>query len=243
METLRQLFDRFRSDVDDRVDPFLWTNDDLEVYLNWALTQLAERALYFYDSTTWATLAVTQDDPKLAATTANKLRKIVKIYRARLASDEEELTVGTMAQVSEAVQKEDYGKVFTMSSKSWETDTGTPRVLVTDYYDDGSLRIGPIPNAADTINLWVFRRPLTYVSFEASDRINIDEATGVHDFDHQLALIQGMKVMAFRKDDPETKDLNAAETEEQRFFAKLLEIKAERQRTLRPPGKVRYGGL
>ena len=243
MDTLRQLFDRFRSDVDDRVDPFLWTDDDLEVYLNWALTRFAERALYFFDSTTWASVAVTQDSPIIEATSANKLRKIIKIYRARLTSTEEELDVKTMAQANEATIKDDYGRVRVFSPTAWETDTGVPRVVITDYYDDGSLRIGPIPNKNDTLSLWAFRRPLTYLSFEASDRIGIEEATGVHDFDHQLALIQGMKVMAYRKNDPETQDLNLAEAEETRFFAKLEEIKLERQNTLRPAGKVRYGGI
>jgi len=243
VETLRQLFERFRSDVDDNADPGLWSSNDLEVYLNWALTQLAERALYFFDRTTWASLPVTADDPQLAATSANKLQAIIKVYRARLASTEEDLTVGTMAQVSEAVRKDDYGQISGLSSTSWEVSTGTPRVLVTDYYDDGSLRLGPIPTGADTVSLWAFRRPLKYVSYEASGKISIAEAIGVSHLDHQLALIQGMKAMAYRKSDPEALDLDLAQAEEERFSSKLLEIKAERQRTLRPPGTVRYGGL
>lgn len=241
--TLKDFFARFRSAVDDLKDPYLWTDSDLEQYLNQALTELAKKALYFFDTTTWVSLPVTANDPKIAATSANKLDRILHITRARLASDGRKLSVKSMSQADvTAPYKDDYGKILFINSHAWESDSGTPHLVITDYYDDGSLRLGPIPGASDTLTLWAYRLPLDLVSFEVSQGISFGELVKVSDFDHQMTLLQGMKAFAYLKEDPETRDTQLASESRQLFESELLDIKAEVQRQRRPAGLVRYAG-
>lgn len=239
--TLEELFKQFRSDVDDNALPRLWDDSDLETYFNWALEELAKKALYFYDTTTWTAVPVTADDAQVAETADNKLDRILYIRRAKLVTENKRLTVMSMAQSDTQVREDDYGQFLT--SEGWETETGTPRVLITDYYEDGSLRLGPIPTVADTISLWAFRLPLRPVSFEQSQKLDLKASLGIREFSHELTLIQGMKAKAYLKEDPETRDNQLAETSQNRFAAELLDIKMELQRRRAPAGTVRYGGI
>jgi hypothetical protein len=243
--TLSELFARFRSDVDDLKDPFLWTNPDLESYFNWALERLAEVSFYFLDRSTWSALAITQDDPQIASTASNDLDKIIHIERALLASTNRTLEVVSMSQADESVRSEDdYGqRRWHLTSQSWENTTGVPGLLITDYYDDSSLRVGPIPNANDTVSLWAYRRPLFTVSLSQSGDIDLKNSAGIRENNDELALIEGMKVRAYLKEDPETRDTELALQSEARFQTNLINIKEQLMRKRRPPGKVRYGGL
>lgn len=243
--TLDQLFQKFRSDVDDTAAPFLWSDSDLEIYFNWALEELAKRARYFLDRTTWAGLTVTANDPKITATSGNYLDKILSIRRATLGSTGKSIDVKSMDQADESVpDTSDYGHWFQgMTSTHWETNTGVPRLVITDYYQDGSLRVGPVPVEADTIDLWAVRLPLRYVSFERSSALNLKELAGIKELNHELTLVEGMKVQAYLKEDPETRDTELALQSEARFQTQVLDIKRELVRKRKPVGTVRYGGL
>jgi len=238
--TLAELFKQFRSDVDDTVTPYLWKNADLESYVNWALGELARKAMYFFDTTTWASVPVTADDAQVAATAANKLSRILFIRRATLGSTNDKIGVFSMHQAGEGARDTDYGRF--LSSSAWETTTGTPAAIITDYYEDGSLRLGPIPVIADTLSLWAFRLPLQNLSLKAGGKLDLETA-GVSDISHQLTLIQGMKVRAYLKDDTETRDLKMAAEAETRFGQELRDIKREKTRQRSPAGVTRYGGL
>jgi len=242
--TLEQLFEQFRSDVDDVRTPFLWSDADLERYFNWALEKLAEDTRYYLDRETYSGLTITEGQPKIAATSENFLGRIIFIQRAVLGSTGRQLAVKSMNQADEAVScDDDYGHRHSFSSTAWETDTGVPRLIITDYYDDGSLRIGPVPNADDTVSLWAHRLPLSEISFTANKEATLEELVRLRSHNHELALLQGMKSRAFLKDDPETHDTAMADDALLRFAAELVEIKQEVERRRRPAGVVRYGGL
>jgi hypothetical protein len=241
--TLKELFQRFRSEVDDNETPFLWSDSDLESYFNRALEKLAKDAKYFLDRTTWEGLTVTADSGRIAADSANKLDRILFIRRAVLVSNGRPLKTRTMLQSDEAGRNDDYGKRFSDGSNAWETATGVPQILVTDYYEDGSLRLGPIPTAADSINLWAFRLPLRYYEYTASQNLTLKELTGIKEYEHEMTLLQGMKAYAYLKDDPETRDDTLATASMSSFETALENISRELSRRRHPAGTVRYGGL
>jgi hypothetical protein len=241
--TLGELFQRFRSEIDDQKTPYLWSDADLESYFNWSLEELAKRARYFLDQSTWSGLTVTADTGKITADLSNKLDRILYIRRAVLVSTGRPLMVRTMMQSDSAGTEDDYGKRFMDGSNAWETATGTPQIIVTDYYDDGSLRLGPIPTVADTINLWAYRLPLRTYEYEASKTMTLKELAGIREHNHELVLLQGMKAQAYKKEDPETRDDQLAAASESEFVLQVESISNELLRRRHPVGAVRYGGL
>jgi hypothetical protein len=241
--TLTEFFKQFRSEVDDLRTPYLWSDDDIESYLNWALEELAIKSRFFLDRSTWEGLTITADDPKITATSSNKLDRILLIIRATLGSTDAKLNVRSMAQSDTVPHEDDYGRYLYDISSAWETESGTPRLVVTDYYEDGSLRIGPIPGAADTLNLWAYRLPLYEVSLSQSGSLDLSELIGIKENTHQHALLTGMKSRAYLKEDPETRDTQLAEEAGTRFYNQLAEIKNQLHRRRRPVGKIRYGGI
>lgn len=240
--TLDQLFKRFRSDTDDTKTPYLWSVDDLESYFNWALEELAKKALYFYDTSTWVALDVTADSAKVAATSDNFLDRILSIRRATLGSDGRKLAIRTMYQAHEEVGGDDYGRIFTNPS-SWETSTGTPRVLLSNFYDDGSLRLGPTPTDADVLSLWAYRLPLRYIAYDQCKDTRLFNLAGIREYSHELTLVQGMKSRAYLKEDPETRDTQLASEANGAFYSDVAVIKRQLERKRHPPGVVRYGGI
>lgn len=240
---LKEFFSRFRTEVDDLKDPYLWTDSDLESYLNWSLEELAKKTMYFLDQTTWGALDITAADPKIAATTANYLSKILFIRRATLGSTGRKLSILTMGQADTKPQEDDYGRYLFDVSSAWESQSGAPMILVTDYYEDGSLRLGPIPSDTDTLALWAYRLPLRYVSFEVCNSLDLAEAIGVEQYSHQLVVLQGMKAQAYLKEDPETRDDQMAAQSLALFERKLEEVRLELKRKRHPVGKIRYGGI
>lgn len=241
--TLEKFFEQFRTEVDDLKTPYLWSTSDLESYFNWALEELAKKAMYFYDQSTWLGMTIDASDPKITATSANYLDRILYIRRAKLGSTGQKLKVKTMSQSDLVAHEDDYGEYLYDTSSAWETTTGTPQLVITDYYDDGSLRVGPIPTAADTLDIWAYRLPLWEVSYEVSKFITLKELLNIKEHSHELTLLQGMKAKAYLKEDPETRDDQLATQSITAFAIELSDIKQELRRRRHPPGTVRYGGI
>lgn len=259
--TPAELVTTFRSEVEDTATPQLWSDADVYRYLNLALRQLARDADYFYDTDTWASVSVVATDAQIPTTSIPSgettvpvtadVTRILRIERARLASSQRDLDILTMDQASRSLtQPTDY---FYATSHAWETSTGTPRALITDYYDDGRYRLGPIPTVDDIVQLWVYRQPMFELS--ATDTTANPQwkqsyahgATagigGVTDYEHQLMLLDWMKHEAYKKQDADTYDQKLSEDAKGVFKEKVMEIRRELKRKRRPAGTVAYGGL
>lgn len=140
---LGDIIELFRSEVDDIVEPYLWSHEDAIEYANDAENEAARRARLIIDSSTAAicTIAV------IAGTHTYALApSVVFIRRARL-------TASVPLSRKTTADMDEYSPMWEESSRS------TPRVYVSDA-DTGSIRLWPTPAANGTLNLTVVRTPV-----------------------------------------------------------------------------------
>ena len=110
--------------------------------------------------------------------------------------------------------------------------TGPLNVLVLGI-EKNAARAWPVPNAAATVELQVFRLPRTV---EAGDSLEIDEQ-------HHQHLLLWVKHRAYGIQDSEVTDKRKAEEYEQRFNSYCFEARKEQERARRVVGAVAYGGI
>ena len=110
--------------------------------------------------------------------------------------------------------------------------TGPLNVLVLGI-EKNAARAWPVPNAAATVELQVFRLPRTV---EAGDSLELDEQ-------HHQHLLLWVKHRAYGIQDSEVTDKRKAEEYEQRFNSYCFEARKEQERARRVVGAVAYGGI
>ncbi len=254
--TVAELIALFRSDVRDELVPQLWSDADIVRYINSALNELARRADYFYDSSSFAGLQFVADDPKIPTESIPSgqsvipktpdLNPIIRITRAKVQGQSVPLHVLTIDQVEQGGPLvDDYG-INNLSG--WETSTGTPRVLVTDYYDDG-YRLAPIPNVDGLLDLWVYRFPRFQVTkgddqqWKALCTKDLVGLAGLKLPEHEIVLLDWMKREGYLKNDGDAYNEELSIKHERRFIQSAMEIKRELRSFKKPAGGVRYGGI
>ena len=220
---LSQLFDIFRSEASDVVEPQLWTDDNLRWYLNRSLQRLAEEARYFYDATTWRGVAVAAEDPLVPASGPD-FRSIIEFDRV-IVRGHRKLSVMTMVEFEYGTVYSDYGLQSTGGPR-WEETVGEPRVLLTDYHETKG-RLVPIPAADRVLDIWAYRLPLEDVlaagSPEAWDwdldvgKELLGGVGGTETSADEQTLLLGMKAEAYNKHDADAYDAGLADRFEGQF--------------------------
>ncbi len=252
-----ELITIFRQDVRDVALPTLWSDTEVVRYLNNALNELAIRADYFYDTTTYMGVRFVADDPLIPTVTIPALETVVpttpdlapilRIHRAKVVGEYNEMSVLTTDQMEGGgATINDYG---TDALSNWETSTGTPRVLLTDFVES-AYRLAPIPTADGTVNLRVFRRPMFVLkvdtdqaAWNATCASSLKGLADIQTEEHELTLLHWMKHRAYMKNDAETFDTDESARFRGLFLEEAAQIKNELQRKRFPTGPVRYGGL
>lgn len=117
-EAVRQL----REELDDLEPEYLWATHELYRYLERGQAKFAERTDVLASR---LLVPVAEGDPELYLNPA-----ITKIRGAKLVAEDRSLNVMTIAQYEISPAHDDYGLQRTTA---WESNTGTPRVLLTDY--------------------------------------------------------------------------------------------------------------
>ena len=188
---LSELVAAFRTRADDEVQPYLWEDTEVALYLNEAEREAAQRALLIQDETTAAVCTLT-----LAAGTASYAlhASILKVERATLASTGDILTVSSREKLDQ-------------SWPGWETATGTPRYVVEN--GDGNATVVPTPAANDSLALIVKRMPLA--DMEA------DNDTPEIPLRHHYRMLDWELHLAFLKPDADAHNPKAADYHEARF--------------------------
>lgn len=233
--TLAEFIACVRSDLQDESTPYLWTDDELVSYTNDSLNVLArpehqDGAHYFYDTTTWAAIAITADDPDVPDTNSD-LSKLLSVRRATVASTTRPLDVFDMDTFQSKLLYEDYGVRSAVQNTTWEETTGVPLVLLTDYLEQG-LRLYPIPSATTTLKLWAYRMPITPLIAPSTTTSEGDWKTSVGQLvgstqieDDEKTLRLGVKAFAFaEKHDADAYDANMAEREMGRFLEAVRNV-------------------
>lgn len=141
--TLDDLVDTLRVTINDTVSPYLWSVDDLELYINAAQQQATLRANLLFESSN-ATYCSIVLAPAVAVYQVHAL-----VYEVRSVLLDNKLLTRT---TKEHLNSEDEG---------WQTTTGTP----THYILTGQeLQVYPTPVSVGVLNMTVYRLPITIVS-------------------------------------------------------------------------------
>lgn len=228
--TSDELYERFRSDVFDTVDPYLWSDEDVYAYMNDAYFMFVRMTGGISDmSSDAAVVGATADEP--FADLHPAVLNIRKAYRA----DGRELKIVNITEdFTQGV--DDYGNP--VSSLLADPTPGPLRFIILGLEQD-KVRFHPIPAVAEDVQLLIYRLPLEFIKDDGQPH----ELVGVK-AEHHIHLTSWMKALAYRKADQETFDLTKANEYEKRFVDYCNMAKAEWERyKAKPYRAVAYGGL
>jgi hypothetical protein len=209
---LGQLIQEARSEVDDKVEPYLWTDDDWKAYFNWAEGEACRRAHLLIDSSTAAICEVAlQPGTNLYSLDA----RVIGLRRVKLDLQPLPLTQSTRDELDAAV-------------RSWESLTDDPSVYVIE--SPGELLVVPAPGIADTARLTVSRVPL-------KDMVDLENDSPEIPVMYHRDLIFGACSRAYLKNDEDTLNLKKNQYYEGQFTLKFgppVSAKAEQLRRRTP---------
>ena len=226
---------RFAVDDNDADDP-LWSDTELNSYMDAAQKEFARRTSYFSDA---STVEIVQ----IAFSAADIIKahdpRIIKIRSAKLLTNKSKVQPVTYAGMeNKLTNPSDYHSPFNYGSVlDWESSTGTPRYIITDL-ETNSLRLAPIPVADDTLQLVVYRLPLEDIN-------DNQQALEITEEDFQRGLLFYMKYMAYTKNDIDTYDERLQQTalSNHENFIENSNRQLRRLRFSSTAGVVQYGGL
>jgi len=218
------LLSRFRTDMADTVEPYLWSDEEIIESIDDAQVMFCRLTDGIPDSTT---SAVTQ--LSVVANTEwydvhSKIKKLRFVHREDNGRDIDLVTPETASA----------------KGIRFRGEHGDIRAVVWGL-EDAKVRAWPIPTQNVTVTLGVFRLPLNSITYNTSTHA-VSGSFEIPDH-HHLHLLHWVKHRAYLKQDAETLDKNKAEDFEGRFRSYCKEVQAEQSRARRISGSVVYGGL
>lgn len=178
--TLAELIAAYRTESFDTAKPPFVPDELAAMYANEAQTEAVRRSVPLRDSSLTASVAANEPVVPLD-------KKVLRIIRARLQSQARPLEFLTIYELDRG-------------TSAWETMTGIPRVLVTDY-QNGAVRLWPKPVRDEELLLTVERLP---VKMETdTDEPEIRE-------EHHRSLVNWMLYRAYSRQDADMFDPNKA---------------------------------
>lgn len=214
----------FRSDMSDPELPgsgddsdSLWLDSEIKDWLAEAQRELCERVDILFDAASYNITTV-------AATSLYAVDdEITKIRRGKVAGGRT-LEVVSVKELLRRYQPTSYE----LNVVDWESMTGDPRYIVTDYEQD-QVKLVPEPTQIETIELHVYRLP-TGDSMEIPNK-------------YRRELLHRTKHFAYMKDDVDSQDLKKAAFYDDRWELAVNRIDRMFKRLNRGPQVVAYGGL
>jgi len=175
---LGKLKELLRQELDDTTQPYLWSDIELEAYLNDAEREACRRARLLVDSSTDAVCSIA-----VTATTATYAldSRVIAVRRAKLASMTTPLGRASVIDLDEA-------------RAGWEDETGEVEAYIVDL-NSNSITLYRIPDVDDTLNLTVVREPL--------NEMNDDEESPEIPTRYHMSLRFWAKYLAYSKPDSE----------------------------------------
>lgn len=225
------LKDRFRSAVDDLdIDPtdqsgLLWSDDDVLEYIDAAHAQFIHDTLYKHET---LELVVVANDPIVPLPTKVIELRGTAAYLVSTGTPVYEINSGELGAGSD-----DYG--FDVAINPYADQTpGTPRSFSADIEAD-ELRLFP-PSATDDVlqvPAYVEGRPIE--DWRTALDIKLRR--------HIRMLLNGVRALAYGKQDADTLDPSQAQRWQEAFERDIEQVASERRRRARRPQTMRYGGL
>ena len=219
---LSDMIAKFRREMEDTVEPYLWTDDEITDYLDQAQDEFCENVDVLTGQVTLTYVASDEfvDTPNYmtrarSATAADG--RPVALYNAEEWEEAGGLT-------------DDYG--INTPSTQWRTDTGEKlRVLITDL-ESGKHRLYPIPTADSSVILHIYRRPVELLE-EAGEFEVVDKS-------HQRCILLRARSLAYEKHDAETYNEQLAATYRDKFDERVEDLHYDVKRKQRRAKSVSY---
>lgn len=226
--TSDELLGLFRLETTDTVAPYLWSDAEIYAYINDAYYMFVRLTGGVSDFTT---PSICEIDASKEEPTANVSPKILRFVTAHRRSDGREITVLNYTDMNRNLMS-DYG--ITVSG-AMPRGIGKVRAMVIGL-QKGIVRWIDIPDADDTIDLVVYRLPLSRITAGGQQLTDVDD-------EHHLHLLKWVKSLAYRKQDAETFNEVKAGDFEQQFTVYCELAKRELERRRHKVRVVAYGGL
>lgn len=222
VDRLRELF---RAEVEDEVQPYLWSDTEFYEYLDEAQKEFARETDYFKDVSTpeLTRLTVTADDPWVPLDP-----RVVEVRRVSTTDSSLPIQIVNAIELDHKYLSDAYGA----ASTNWDTARGTPKLVVADLETD-KLRLVPTPVQGTTLKLHIIRLPLEDVEGPES-QLEISENS------YRRSLLMFAKSMAYMKHDSETYSPEKAATYRADFYNYCGIVKSRQKRKQRRVGTVRY---
>lgn len=215
--TPTQALAKFREDMADQVEPYLWSDARVFDYIADAEDMWCRLTDGIADATTdEATLIETE-----AGTDWYDTHPSVMLIRA--------VQNDSTGEPLRVINHED----MPTSGIRFDGRTGVPRALVWGI-EDNKVRVWPVPDSTVLIRLTVFRRPLSRTKPTAEFAIPAQ---------YHERLLHWVKHLAYLKQDAETLDSKKAELEGITFRTYCEQAKTEQRRKRHKPRAVAYGGI
>jgi hypothetical protein len=222
--TLDELVSKFRTEMDDVVQPYLWTDDEIIDFLDEAQTEFAMHTEIFKER--GVAITVTAANPYVTLPEG-----LIRVRRATLATNRDTpLGLRNFNEMDTLMSSDDYGRVIS----NWESETGIPAFLVLDD-TQGEGRLAPIPDADDSLELSYSRLPLKPLTATS-------QTTELTDRRHQRSLLVFARARAYNKHDSDMYDPRMSQGLLQQFMTEIERFRIENTKLTRKPGVVRYGG-
>lgn len=222
----------FRSEVNDTVPEYLWTDGDVSSYMDDAQKTFCRLTDGISDATTSALTRISVAPGDVFKPLDPR---ILKIRYARRLSDSHTIEVLNYNDLNRVTTVGDYGWQRVMGLD--ETLTGPLAAIVIGMQFD-QVRLLPIPTDADTIDMVVYRLPLNDIDITTGQTQNFEIPA-----QHVRGLLYWMKHLAHMKQDAETFDKGKAEEFRQQFIGYCEQAKHERERREHTAGITAYGGI
>jgi hypothetical protein len=228
--TGQELYDYFRSQIDDVVKPYLWSDTEVWMYMNDAYRMFVRMMGGVPDTTS----KVTQVDIVKGEAEAEVSPLILKFRTARLLSTGRYLDI--ISEFDEhRIAFQDYGQTFVDVR---DDRPGQVRYMITgkDHNERrGIVRWLRVPEADDVCQLSVLRLPLK----KATPTCKFEDVRE----EHHMHFILWMKALAYNKQDADTFDRGRRDENDAGFRQYCDMAAAEWRRYSTNRTSVAYGGI
>ncbi len=221
--TPAELYARFRSDVQDEKQKYLWKPEEVWGYMAEAEDMFCRLIGGLNDSTS----ALTELEVTEGEATAAWSSRILECKSASLRSTGQDVSILNYEDLTKAKNTREY-------TRQYMDEAGPVKAIVLGM-DENLVRFVQTPDADDTIDLHLARLPLKRITLNSS-KFEIAEH-------HHLSLLFWMEHLAYSKQDAETLDKAKAKEKKADFIAYCAQAKAEKAMRKNKVRVVAYGGI
>jgi len=219
-----ELVTKFRRDMEDTVEPYLWADEEILEYLE----EAQDEFIYITNGiSAEVTLSFSADD-----STVMMPEYITRIRSAENASNAP-MTLYNWEEWSDASVDDDYS--VSGINDQWRLRTApVPTKLITDV-ETGTIRLYPIPEEDGNVILQVYRLPIISVVD--------DEEMEVTGRKQQRVILIKVRSLAYDKQDSQTYNPQQSDALNSMFEERADKYKTRKQRSTRRAKSVSYGGI